>query len=62
VEDVTAGECSQLMLALNHLRAAIAILDAEGAPPHIAAHADLAASQIGKLESDDSGSERSPLN
>jgi hypothetical protein len=35
--------------ALNHLEAAIELLDQAGAPGHVAAHADLAASQLQAL-------------
>ena len=39
---------TEIMLqdALDHLRSAIALLDRAGAPGHIAAHADLAASEL----------------
>jgi len=37
-----ADLCQALVEALNHVTAAIAILDQESAPAHIAAHLDLA--------------------
>jgi hypothetical protein len=37
---------NMLIEAMNHLRAAIDLLDRAGAPGHIAAHADLAFNQL----------------
>lgn len=44
--DSAATHQEQLIRALDHLRAAIALLDAADAPPHIAAHVDLALHQL----------------
>lgn len=48
-DEGASGRAGGLSDVLEHLEAAIAILDRLGAPAHIAAHVDLAACQLKEL-------------